>query len=107
MWRMFMSSSMKAAHSSWTELYDEPGNLQEHELRGNSELIQYHTEIDIGVNWIDFWMYKRFALQHLSILDEISIDLVIKWSSEQRQKYLSTLIPYFAWERWMKAKMQF
>ena len=24
------------------------GGLQQHELRGNSELIQYHTEIDIG-----------------------------------------------------------
>ena len=32
-WRMFMSSSMK-----------------EHELRGNSELVQNHTEIDTGTS---------------------------------------------------------
>ena len=36
------------SHSSWTELFGEFGDLQEHELRGTSELIQYHTEIDIG-----------------------------------------------------------
>ena len=35
-------------HSSWTELFGEPGVLQEHELRGNSEFIRYRTEIDIG-----------------------------------------------------------
>ena len=38
----------ESSHSSWTELFGEPGGLQEHELRGNSELIQYDTEIDIG-----------------------------------------------------------
>ena len=27
--------------SSWTKLFGEVGSLQEHELRGNSELIQY------------------------------------------------------------------
>ena len=36
------------SHPSWTELFGEFGDLQEHELRGNSELIQHHTEIDIG-----------------------------------------------------------
>ena len=43
-----MSSSMKAVHSSWTETFGELGGLQEHELPGNSEFLQYHTEIDIG-----------------------------------------------------------
>ena len=38
----------ECSHSSWTELFGEIGDLQEHELRRNSELIQYHTEIDIG-----------------------------------------------------------
>ena len=38
----------ESSHSSSTELFGEPGGLQEHELRGNSELIQDHTEIDIG-----------------------------------------------------------
>ena len=38
----------ESSHSSWTELYDEPGGLQEHELRGKSDLIQYLTKIDVG-----------------------------------------------------------
>ena len=38
----------ESSHSSWTELFGEPGSLQEHELRGNSELVQYHPTIDIG-----------------------------------------------------------
>ena len=37
--RMFMSSSMKASHSSWTKLFGESGSLQEHEIQGNSEFI--------------------------------------------------------------------
>ena len=37
----------ESSHSSWTELFGEPGGLQEHELRGNSDLIQYHIEMDI------------------------------------------------------------
>ena len=43
-----MSSSMKAAILSCTELFGEFESLQEHELRGNSELIQYYTGFDIG-----------------------------------------------------------
>ena len=42
----------ECSHSFWAELFDESGDLQEHELRGKSDLpalIQYHTEkIDIG-----------------------------------------------------------
>ena len=41
----------ESSHSSWTEIFGEPGGLQEHELRGNSKLIQYHTEMDIGAFW--------------------------------------------------------
>ena len=38
----------ESSHSSWTELPGELGVQQEHELRGNSEPIQYHTEIENG-----------------------------------------------------------
>ena len=38
----------ESSHASWTELLGELGVLQEHELRGKSERIQYHTEIDFG-----------------------------------------------------------
>ena len=40
----------EGSHSSGTESFGEPGGLQEHELRRNSELVQYHTEIDIGAS---------------------------------------------------------
>ena len=35
----------ESSHSSWTTLFGEPGGLQEHELRGNSELIQYGEDV--------------------------------------------------------------
>ena len=38
----------ESSHAYLTELLGEPGVLQEHELRGMSERIQYHTEIDFG-----------------------------------------------------------
>ena len=38
----------ESSHAYLTELLGEHGVLQEHELRGMSELIQYHTEIDVG-----------------------------------------------------------
>ena len=31
---------------------------------------------------------------------------MIKWSSGQKQKYVFTQIPYYAWGKWMTAKMQ-
>ena len=33
----------ESCHSFWTELFGVLGGLQEHELRGNSDLIQNHT----------------------------------------------------------------
>ena len=41
----------ESSHSSWAESFGERGLLQDHELRGNSELLQCHTEIDIGAFW--------------------------------------------------------
>ena len=35
--------------SNWPELFGELGRLQEHELRGNSKLIQYHSKNNIKV----------------------------------------------------------
>ena len=45
---MLMSSSMKTAIHLGPNFFGELGGPEEHEHRGNSELIQYHTEIDIG-----------------------------------------------------------
>ena len=38
----------ESSRSSWTELFGKPGGLQEHELRGDWEFLQYHSEIDAG-----------------------------------------------------------
>ena len=43
-----MSSSMKAAIHLGPNDLENFGSIQEHELRGNSKLVQYHTEISIG-----------------------------------------------------------
>ena len=68
----------ESSHSSWTKLlFCEFGDLQEHELRGNWEFIQYHTEIDTGAFWRD--SQCTYDSQLLSILDEIS---VVSWSRD-------------------------
>ena len=38
----------ESRHSSRTELFGEIGGPQEHEHRGNSEPVHYHTKNDIG-----------------------------------------------------------
>ena len=43
----------ESSRSSWTMLSGESGSPQKDELQGNSEFIQYHTEIDIGACWRD------------------------------------------------------
>ena len=43
----------ESSRSSWAEILDEFGNLQEHELRGYWKFIQYHSEVDIGTFWRD------------------------------------------------------
>ena len=77
----------ESSHSSWTRLFTEFGSFQEHELRGNSEFIQYHTETHIGTLWRDSecqhdWKYISVHLPHRRDLHR----LMIKWSSGQRQK---------------------
>ena len=81
----------ESTHSSWTELFGEPGVLQEHELSGNSELVQYHAEIDIVAFWRD--SECTYDSQLFSVLDEISI---VSWSSDPVDKSRCTcLIPKF------------
>ena len=89
-WRMFMSSSMKAAIHLGPHYLDNFGSLQEYELRGNSELIQYHTEIDIGALWRD--CECEYDSQRLSLLDDISI---VSWSSDPVDKSKSTCLLRF------------
>ena len=46
-WRLLMSSLMKAAIHLGLNYGGEPRNLQKHELRADSELVQHHGD-DIG-----------------------------------------------------------
>ena len=80
----------ESSHSSWIELFGDLWGLQEHELRGNSELIQYHTEIDIGAFWIS--SECEYDWQCISLMDEISI---VSWSSDPVDKIKNTCIHRF------------
>ena len=80
----------ESSHSSWTKLFGEPGGLQEHELRGNSELISISHR-----NW--FWsilkifrMWKRLKVHLPHGWDQYC--LMTKWSSGQKQKHVSAQI---------------
>ena len=100
-WGMFMSSSMKAASHLGPIFFANLGSLQGHELRGNSEIIQYHTEIDTGAFWRD--SECTYDWKHISLMDEIDI---VSWSSAQNQKYVKTQIPNYVWERCMMTEME-
>ena len=66
----------ESRHPSGTKLYIELGSIQEHKLRGNSEFVQYHTEIGVGTFWRD--SECEYDWSYISVLDEISI---VPWSS--------------------------
>ena len=86
-WRMFMSSSMKAAiHLGPNYLANlEVYKNTEHKLRGNSELIRYHTEIDIRAFWRN--SECEYDWQCIPLMDEISI---VPRSSDAMDKPKST-----------------
>ena len=76
---MFMSSSMKEAI-----------HLGPIMLRGNSELVQYHTEIDIGAFWRN--SECEYDWQCISLMDEIRI---VSWSSDPVDKSKSSCLLRF------------
>ena len=45
LWGLFMSSAMNYTENLEVHKF---GSIQEHELRGNSDFIRYHSEVDIG-----------------------------------------------------------
>ena len=80
----------ESSHSSWTEIFGEPGGLQEHELRRNSELILDHTEIDIRAFWRNSECGRDWKC--ISFMDEISI---FSGSSDPVDKSKSTCLLRF------------
>ena len=85
--------------------FGEPGGLQEHELRGNSELGQYHAETDIRSILKKFWMWVRLKVPLFHGRDRRC--LLIKWSSGQERKYVFTQIPYYVLRRCMMTEMHY
>ena len=67
----------ESSHSSWTELFFKLEVLQENECWGNSELIQCHTEIDIGAFWRN--SECEYDWQCISLMVEIRI---LSWPSD-------------------------
>ena len=55
----------ESSHSSWTKFFTEFGSTEKYELRGNSEFVQYHTEIGIGTFWRDSWC--EYDLKYISL----------------------------------------
>ena len=49
-WETIFVGYDEGRHSSWTKLRWKSGSAQEHELRGISEFIRYHSEVDIGLS---------------------------------------------------------
>ena len=99
-WRMFMLSSMKADRiicRTWRSR----GRRTSRKFRAYSISLR---------NWywsimMKFWISIRLTVHLPHGRDQYC--LTIKWSSGQKQKYVSTQIPFSAWVRWMKAKMRF
>ena len=98
----------ESSHSSWTELFGEPGGLQEHELRGISELVQYHTEIDKGASWRNSEFEYDWTC--ISLMDEISI---VSWTSDSVDRGKSMCLLRFRsmlgndeWKQRCKHKME-
>ena len=92
-WRMFMSSSMKATLDLRPNLF---ANLEiykkKKKLRGNSEFIQYHTEIDIGAFWRDSWCAYDLKA-HLPLgRDRLCLMMVIQWTKAKVRVYSDSVL---------------
>ena len=75
----------ESRRSSWTKLHWNFGNTQEHKLRGTSEFIRYHAEIDIGPSSWDSECVCDW-LESL-LMDEI---YTYAWSSDHVDERKST-----------------
>ena len=51
------------------------------------------------------WKCKRLKVHLFHGLDQCC-HITIKWSSGQKQRHVSIQLPFYAWQTWMKAKMQ-
>ena len=82
----------ESSHSSWTESFGEPEGLQEHELRGNPELCQYHTKIDIGAFWRDSECLYDWQCTSSWTRSVLSHDQVIQWTKAKVRVYSDSIL---------------
>ena len=83
----------ESSHSSWTELFGEFGDLQEHELRGNSaypinitqKLTLEHSEEILNVRTID-------SASHSWTISVLSHDQVIQWTKAKVRVYSDSVL---------------
>ena len=103
-WRMFMSSSMKAAiHLGPND------NWRTWRVTRTRTSRKFRACSISHRNWYwsilkKFWMCVRLKVHLPHGRDQYC--LMIMWSSGQEQNYVSTQIPYCVWGRCMKTKMQ-
>ena len=76
-WCSFFVDNYESRHSFWTKSRLNVRSFQEHKLRGTSEFIPYHAEIDVGLSigdsecitdWLDSSSWARCALSHNEVI---------------------------------------
>ena len=79
---------IESSHSFWTKFHREFGRIQEHELRGNSEFIQYHTEICVLEHSEEILTVKTIESTSPSwTRSTLSHDQVIQWTEAKGRVY--------------------
>ena len=86
----------ESRHSSWAKLFGNFESEQEHEIEEIQSLFNITQKL--------IWEHSEEILTVITILKvhlyhgRDRCCLMMKWSSGQRQKYVSTQIPYCVWE---------
>ena len=87
----------ESSHSSWTELFGELGGSQRTRTSRKFRVYSISHRLWYWSSLTKFWMCIRLKV-HLTIGRDRHW-LMIKWSSGQKQKYVSTQTPYCVWWR--------
>ena len=69
------------------------------------EYVHVLVDDSIHSSWTEL-LIKLEGFQNTNFEERDQYCLMTKRSSEQKQKYVSTQIQFYVWDRWMKAKKQ-
>ena len=92
-----VSKRWRPTYWSWTKLRYNFGSFQEHKLQGTPVFIRISHRNWCGTIKQRFWMWQRLIGHLLHGRDQHF--LKIKWSRGRKQKFASTQIPSYAWEK--------